>query len=610
MARDYDIAIPHERYTRGDFAALKARLIKIQTASIMRLYYTEDSLDDIHCPTPEALERRLDKLRELLVQRVVLKNPAMAVHLDNARKYNSWPAAAVKYLTDAADQDISQAFLEDSISAWFKPKVAMVLREDGLRSLASLKKCIETRGVGWYRPIQRLGAKRAESIQNWIRKQPNLGVLTIPTDKPVNHPVQLTLAGALAPLERIGSISIDLSGVEGANRSQHFCLVSARNDLEAVQAYLYKFRGQDKTLRAYRKELERFLLWCVVDRRKALSSTLTDDCESYKDFLAQIPPNWIGTWAPRHSERWKPFVGQLAHISQRYAVQVVRSCFEWLVKVRYLGGNPWVTVADPAVAIKENLIDIDKAVPIELWGQLAADGGLLDQVCKQEDALNGSDVGSRDSRVEGAQYRLARAAILLMGYTGLRREEVARAQRHYLRRVPEQPTPELWELRILGKRNRWRTVFMPGRVIQALKVHWLDRGHDFLDSKSEMALISPVIISMVPCAITKHWVDSDAGRALSGAGFLPDSLYQVVSRTLKLMAKNEQLDLTEDQRAALLRAAPHAFRHTFGTKAASKDMPMDVLQRLMGHASMQTTSIYVQAERARSISEVGKFFSE
>jgi site-specific recombinase XerD len=37
-------------------------------------------------------------------------------------------------------------------------------------------------------------------------------------------------------------------------------------------------------------------------------------------------------------------------------------------------------------------------------------------------------------------------------------------------------------------------------------------------------------------------------------------------------------------------------------------VPLDVLQKVLGHASLQTTTIYVQAEKKRSIDELGEFF--
>jgi hypothetical protein len=66
--------------------------------------------------------------------------------------------------------------------------------------------------------------------------------------------------GPLAPLERM-ALGSALSGVAGANRCAAFPFIQARNDLDAVRAYLNRYRDQPKTLRAYTKELERFLLW-------------------------------------------------------------------------------------------------------------------------------------------------------------------------------------------------------------------------------------------------------------------------------------------------------------------------------------------------------------
>ena len=47
-----------------------------------------------------------------------------------------------------------------------------------------------------------------------------------------------------------------------------------------------------------------------------------------------------------------------------------------------------------------------------------------------------------------------------------------------------------------------------------------------------------------------------------------------------------------------------AFRHTFGTQSVADDVPVDVVQKLLGHASLQTTTIYVQAEKQRVIEEI------
>ncbi|CAB3774487.1 Tyrosine recombinase XerC [Paraburkholderia humisilvae] len=67
-------------------------------------------------------------------------------------------------------------------------------------------------------------------------------------------------------------------------------------------------------------------------------------------------------------------------------------------------------------------------------------------------------------------------------------------------------------------------------------------------------------------------------------------------------------DLTVAEMTQLASTSPHAFRHTFGTQAGANDVPLDVIQRIMGHASLQTTTIYLQAERERMMKESAEYF--
>ena len=44
--------------------------------------------------------------------------------------------------------------------------------------------------------------------------------------------------------------------------------LGARNDLEAVNAWLSRYQEKPSTLRSYRKEVERFMLWCAQELKK------------------------------------------------------------------------------------------------------------------------------------------------------------------------------------------------------------------------------------------------------------------------------------------------------------------------------------------------------
>ncbi|MDR5736188.1 hypothetical protein QCE47_28160 [Caballeronia sp. LZ025] len=218
----------------------------------------------------------------------------------------------------------------------------------------------------------------------------------------------------LAPLERL-AVPHGLSGAHGENRSTAFCYIQANHDLNAVRAYLNRYRDQPKMLRAYTKELERFLLWAVVLRGKALSDLRVDDCETYKDFLKSPDPRCIGERFARHSPRWRPFAGKLSSESQRYAVRVLRAAFA--VDVRYLAGNPWTAVNDPVVIKRASAMKIERALPADLWRKLR---GALDARSAEAGAVQGREAKS------DVQWRAVRPAILLMGDSGLRREEASK----------------------------------------------------------------------------------------------------------------------------------------------------------------------------------------
>ncbi len=423
-------------------------------------------------------------------------------------------------------------------------------------------------------------------------------------------------ARSLVPLEQVGRVVPALDGSQGRNRAPGFCLIAARNDLEAIQAYLSRFRDRDKTARAYQKELERFLLWCVGVRRTALSSVGADDCERYKDFLAQPDPSWIGPKVARTSARWRPFAGVLQPQSQRYAVLVLRGfCVAGgraLPRRQSLAAGARPIDGAPRRAARGR-----KGVARAPLGCTRSAGwhprSALRQVASVAAATTlATPLTANDADAPGAQYRLARAVLLLLGCTGARREEAARALRCHLKPVPEQAgmPAGLWELALLGKRNKWRTVFLPQRVITALRAHWNDRGHDFEDETQSLSLISPVVVPSTPTAQAKHLSLEDGQPALTGKGFSPDGLYQLLTATLLRIADDATLPLADAERSLLRQVSPHALRHTFATHAVANEMPPDVLQRLLGHVSLQTTSLYVRAERARSLMAVAKLFPD
>jgi len=85
-----------------------------------------------------------------------------------------------------------------------------------------------------------------------------------------------------------------LDGREGSNRSRSgSCQLNATNDIEAVSAWLAEYAEAAHTLRSYRKEVERLLLWATRSRGKALSSLTREDLLAYEAFLSDPGDEWL-----------------------------------------------------------------------------------------------------------------------------------------------------------------------------------------------------------------------------------------------------------------------------------------------------------------------------
>jgi len=224
-----------------------------------------------------------------------------------------------------------------------------------------------------------------------------------------------------------------------------------------------------------------------------------------------------------------------------------------------------------------------------------------------------------------------------MGDSGLRRDEAAHARRENLsmavvtsggpaktsakgstrssptalasEAAPTQTGAAVWALTIVGKRRKQRTVPVSAAAVADLRGHWANREKDFDAPAVAAPLIAPVVINGTEASLAKH----DGGTAgTSEAPYSADALARLVREAVRRIASDllSEGALSYDAHAKLLATSAHAFRHTFGTRAVARDMPIDVVQRILGHASLQTTSIYVHAERQRMLDAAAQYYAE
>lgn len=218
----------------------------------------------------------------------------------------------------------------DQLDGWLSPALTEMLRRQGVHSLGELIEYLHSRGYAWYRRIQGLGEVRAKNLVEWL--VPVAEQLKRPLPRHVHVPPQRYLAQvaaagggtpeskvfAIVPLERL-VVPAALAG------SRAVALGLPANDLEAIQAWLETHRGCPATFRAYRKEAERFYLWCLHVRGKALSAVSADDLTSYQSFISSVPSDWINhRRVPATDPDWRPFRGQLGVTSQVHALRVAK----------------------------------------------------------------------------------------------------------------------------------------------------------------------------------------------------------------------------------------------------------------------------------------------
>lgn len=550
-------------YTRADFTALRAYALRIPVSTIENLYYTR------HCPQVQSgLERFLIDMKNELIDRAMLTNPRAAESLKQIRAGGLFTDRALKIIFELAQAKVSEPKATDVLGVWFRPRTAHALSYTAQETVGALLAYINRHGPGWWRPIPRLGAVRAKAVLAFLNRHPGLGALS----------AEITGTGSGTDLALSNEvIRLPLSAAamsEGANRGKEFCLIAARNDFEAAEAFLEMARDTPTTFESYSKEIGRFLLWTSQTIQKPIGALLGEDIQQFKAFLANPPSHWIGPKVARSSPRWRPFTGPLNPSSQRYAWYTSRRFLAWLVSVRYLSANPFEAGKAPI----DNRLKPqypDKALSPSHWPAL---------VLASE---------AKAATSQKPHHRLMHAALLLVGDSGLRRREAAGAERQNLQRIHDSH----WMLSVLGKGNKWRDVVVSERTVVALQAHWKDRALDFSRCPEGTPLLSPVIRIGTAASMKRP----------PEAGYLPIDLGRALGRYCRQIAQDPESELDVEGRNRILQATTHTLRHTFATHAIQKGVPVDVVQMMLGHANLSTTSVYITAERDRMLNEVGRF---
>ena len=521
----------------------------------------------------------------------------------------------------------------DSVAAWLNPALAGHLEAADIFTLAQLVERINGIGRRWYAGIKAMGEGKAQRIVEWLRElgsphghsiELQLGRhVTLPRSKLYAHELQAVVAPAtdIRPLEKF-IVPAELDGTRGLyRRPQAQCLLKAGNDYQAILAWLRSKHGLtpdqkahlkarrrqrdtgieqgldwlqalSNTQRAYRKESERFLLWAITHKGKALSSMSNEDCIEYREFLADPQPRsrWCGDRGrERWSPLWRPFEGPLSASAQRHAVTILKNLYGFLVDQNYLMGNPWSAVGVPRSAGPK--VNAGRSFSLAQWGFIEAQLKML--------------------QATSANQRLTFGLHLLYA-TGLRLSEVVAATVDDLQWVEypadasdDQPM-QGWMLRVIGKGQKEREVPLPIDVVGELAKYLRSRGLDpdpedignqgafLLGKASDAALRAPGLN-------TGQRFDPREGIAATTFYDQIKAFFTGCGDVLR-----GQGDAKGAERFA--KASTHWTRHSHASHAIAGGMPIEIAQQNLGHASLATTTVYVTTEKRRRMKAVEAFW--
>jgi len=165
--------------------------------------------------------------------------------------------------------------------------------------------------------------------------------------------------------------------------------------------------------------------------------------------------------------------------------------------------------------------------------------------------------------------------------TGLRLSELVDAKVGRLYTMPLRDSLGVrWMLKVRGKGGKWRAVPIPEGVLIALGEYLTRRGlpPDPLANPSETPLIA---------------------RLGGNEPVSPSSLYKALRPLFQGAADALRAEGHMQEAKDFDRATVHWLRHTRGSHLGLAGVPPNLIQKLLGHASLATTSIYTESDEER-----------
>lgn len=341
--------------------------------------------------------------------------------------------------------------------------------------------------------------------------------------------------------------------------------------LDGINTWLSMQTRSEDTLRGYKKETERFLLWCIYLQKKPFHKIEVDDVVEYSNFLLNVNkthPDWCGAIYPRSSIKWRPFSDKnkqgLSPSSHDYAMAVLQSLFQWLSDDLRVPKNPFKLFLNKRIAKKSQI----KAANAYAWDEVHEIFSYLENIERKN--------GEHGRRLERDIW-----IFTLLVMTGMRIHEIVNSKYSDFRYLDGQLF-----LHVTGKGNKMREIPINRDLKMAMQRYRKSCGFSAMPTPEEN-------ISLIQSLRT--------GGGVSGIKIR--SARSAISNVL-----NEVANSLEDPYLAkrIKEGTPHWLRGSFASELNKQGIQQFTLQNLMGHESPATTAKYVLIDRSDVIDAVDK----
>lgn len=352
------------------------------------------------------------------------------------------------------------------------------------------------------------------------------------------------------------------------------------HDGTGLRSWIENVRRQRSphTARSYLKESMRYRMWLEYRYGRAarlFHKARANDIHAFLDFLGNPAP-FSADLLASYNRQTQPFNGPLAPSSRAQTVIILSAMYEFFRKNPALDDepickfNPFDSVkgiaAKTRIRVAQGVsMTTQKILPLDAW-QIVAD--FLDRQVLLH--------------LDSQEVHRNRWVMHLLYESWVRREEAANMKMSDFRPAPDGSG---WEVLVLGKGNKLRSVLVTDSLLGALRAYRRFLGLTALPAPAENR---PAVMPL---------------RASTKGGTVsPQTIYRICTGVLEAVATEvEKEDNPEhDQLLVTLRAATtHWMRHSGASHTADAGLDPKLTMQQLGHEDIRMTmSTYYHPDRS------------